>query len=190
MIRKIIFIGVIFTIAACSGKKKQRDIRKLSWYEIHADAKGKELKILIPDLVYLQRQTETAAIRAELQAKTGIHVVWIPCKKSALIDSLRSSTRASLIELDGETLGEAVKNQYLLGPIETKIPSAKSYQTESDSFRASHGVSAQGHAVPCVACAKDSTLEHPFWAIPMDAESQAAAIVFLDYILASRAGRE
>ncbi len=176
---------------SCGGSnKKQRDVRKISWYEVHADGKGKTLTILVRSEYLAQRQLEAANVAKNISEQTGIVLQWKGANKTAISDSLKKSTHISLVEIQGAELSKAVKQGYLLGPIDRLIPNSKSYDTDSDGFRASEGFSSQGFAVPCVVCAADSAGNKPFFAIPNAATSQAAAMVFLDYMLAERAGRE
>jgi ABC-type uncharacterized transport system YnjBCD substrate-binding protein len=187
----IILLSVLLGISSCTkSNRKQRDVRKISWYEVHADGKGKTLRLMVKADVLEQRQIEAAEVSKKLNEQTGINIQWIGASKEAIIDSVQKSTTVSLVELQGEALFKAVKQEYLLGPIDRLIPNSKSYDTDSDKFRASEGFSAQGFAVPCVICAADSAGNKPFFAIPSAAESQAAAMIFLDYMLAARAGRE
>lgn len=191
MRNSLIVLSIILSLSSCTkSTRKQRDVRKISWYEVHADGKGKSLKILVKSEFLTQRQLETAEVTKKISEQTGITINWQGISSAAIMDSLQRATTVSLVELQGADLSKAVKQEYLLGPIDRLIPNSKSYDTDSDKFRASEGFSSQGFAVPCVVCAADSSGNKPFFAIPTAAESQAAAMIFLDYLLAARAGRE
>jgi spermidine/putrescine-binding protein len=191
MYKLFISLTILSTLVSCGGSnKKQRDVRKISWYEVHADGKGKTLTIMVREEFLAQRQLEAVNISKKISEQTGIQLQWQGATQKAIMNSLEKSTQISLVEIQGADLSKAVKQGYLLGPIDRLIPNSKSYDTDSDKFRASEGFSSQGFAVPCVVCAADSAGNKPFFAIPNAAGCQAAAMIFLDYMLAERAGRE
>jgi hypothetical protein len=180
--RLILFSLVILTIVSC-GKRKQRDVRKLNWYEITTEARGDEIRVLVP-----AEELDAWKARFPLEGDSILKRLSMTIKlegyaKSALLDSLNSATTASLVALRGEDLKNALQFQWLFGPYDRLMPISKALDTSSDLFRYSQGVLSQGYAVPIKANEIDS-LEVAFFAIPLEAESKAGSLVLLNEMLA------
>jgi len=168
-----LFITILFS--ACA-KKKQRDVRKLNWYEVVTDARGKNIRVLMPANEISNWTTIFSAAETRLKAQS-VQVKFSACETANINDSLANSL-ASLVMIGGAELDQALKNGYLHGPFDRLLPISKKINTDSDAFRNSNGISTQGFAVPIRAGANEK-----FFAIPQHAESQAAALLILETLL-------
>lgn len=183
----ILLLMVCF-VWSCKGDRKQRDVKKLSWFEIHADARNAEIDFRVPDAALVARKAVFAAISDSLEKRHQIKISWSAYSEGTLRDSLAENTKASLVEIRGKELELALNSGWLMGPFDRLIPASKEYPTDKESWRVSDGVPTSGFAVPCVICEADSAGVMPFLAIPAKGKSQAAAMVLLDYML--EAGRK
>lgn len=172
---------VVIAVVSC-GKRKQRDVRKLNWYEITTEARGDEVRIFVP-----LEELDAWKARFPLEGDSLLQRLSMKVKlegyaKSAILDSLQATTTASLIALRGEDLKRALQYQWLFGPFDRLMPISKALDTSSDAFRYSQGILSQGYAVPINANEIDS-LELAFFAIPLEAESKAGSLVLLNELL-------
>jgi hypothetical protein len=174
---------LVVLVMACRGDRKQRDVRKLSWFETHADARNSVVDFRVP-ASELERRKEAFSLLADsLKKKHLIEIRWIGYTPGSLRDTLAAETRASLVEIRGNELELGVSSGWLMGPFDRLIPASKKYPTDKESWRISDGVASSGFAVPCVICEADTLGQVPFLAIPVKGKSQAGAMVLLDYML-------
>lgn len=177
------FLCLVVLVMACRGDRKQRDVRKLSWFETHADARNSVIDFRVPASELEGRKQAFAALTDSLKKKHLIEVRWSGYVPGSLRDSLAAETRASLVEIRGKELDLGLSSGWLMGPFDRLIPASKLYPTDKESWRVSDGVATSGFAVPCVICGADTSGQVPFLAIPAKGKSQAAAMVLLDYML-------
>lgn len=183
MKRLSILLLMVCILWSCRGDRKQRDVRKLSWFETHADARGAVVDFRVPASMLQARKAAFANLSDSLKKKHLIDVRWTGYTPGSLRDSLAMETKASLVEIRGKELALAVSSGWLMGPFDRLIPASKQYPTDKDSWRVSDNVSTSGFAVPCLICETDTSGSVPFLAIPAKGKSQAAALVLLDYML-------
>lgn len=178
---------MVCVVWSCRGDRKQRDVRKLSWFETHADARNSLVDFRVPASVLEARKQAFADLSDSLKKKHLIEIRWTGYAPGSLRDSLALETKASLVEIRGKELELAVSSGWLMGPFDRLIPASKHYPTDKESWRFSDSVATSGFAVPCVVCETDTSGSTPFLAIPVKGKSQAAAMVLMDYML--EAGR-
>ncbi|MEZ5173972.1 MAG: hypothetical protein R2850_10830 [Bacteroidia bacterium] len=169
----------LFIFYGC-GERKQRDVRKLNWYEISTDARNNTVRVLLPieELEYwnekLNRDEDSAKSRISLNVFcTGLEL-------QPLRDSLEMGTSASLVLLRGAELELALNRAWLYGPFDRLLPVSKTINTASHEFSVSEGINSRGYAVPLVS--KDS-LPPAFFGIPAEASAKAAALFVLEKAL-------
>ena len=181
MKRILYFLFFLLLLSSCT-ERKQRDVRKLNWYEVVTDARGKELRILIPADEKDVWKARFKAATGELAQNAALKIRFIACDPASLDDSLSASTTASLILLRGRALEQALLLEQLMGPFDRLLPIAQKIDTDADAFRRSAGISSQGFAVPVHSIAGD-TSSVAFFGIPKQAASQAAALLLLETLL-------
>jgi hypothetical protein len=172
---------IIISLESCTNRK-QRDIRKLSWFEIAADARNKEVTILVDEKNLEDWNIFYAPIKDTLALKFSISVVFKGMKLQQINDSLVNFTTTEIIECNGKDLEYALNEHLLFGPFDKLLPFSKKEIAKSDAFRFSEGIATNGFAVPIKALPKDS-LPSTFFAIPIKTKNQAAAIVVLNAML-------
>jgi ABC-type uncharacterized transport system YnjBCD substrate-binding protein len=180
---KIILSLIIttFLFNACKDKK-QRDTRKLSWYEINADARNKNVEILVEESSEDELNNFLSGIKENLKSKFYISVTLKKLTKVQLQDSLLNMTSAGIVMCAGEELQYAINQHLLFGPFDKLIPFGKEEFSKSDSFRISEGVATQGFAVPLKSVLKANN-QPIFLALPLNTKNQAGALVVLNTML-------
>ena len=166
-------------LTAC-GERKERDVRKLNWYEISTDARGKQVVIAVP-------REEESYWRARFQRdqdssinRISIEITVVSMDQQTVLDSLDAGTKTSLMLLRGDNLKRALDRDYLFGPFDRLLPATKSMDTSVDEFRYSEGVLSQGFAIPLPA---QDSLSAGFFAIPKEANYKAASLFVLEKML-------
>lgn len=171
---------IIFSFFSC-GKRKQRDVKKLNWYEITTEARGDELRIFVPtnELDAWKRVFPTQ--EDSLLKRLNMNVRIEGYSSKAILDSLQASTQASLVALRGEELKSAMNKYLLFGQFDLLMPAGKTYN-RNNSAGSLQNTEYQGFAIPISANQSDS-LEPAFFAIPIEAADKAGTLVLLNEIL-------
>jgi len=177
----ISLLVLLISLQSCTNRK-QRDIKKLSWYEIAADAKNKQVTVFVEKKSIAQWNSFYLTFKDSLQLKFSISVVFKGMELSEINDSLQNLTTQDLVMCNGRNLENAINQQFLFGPFDKLMPFSKNEFSKSDEFRFSEGIATKGFAVPIMDMKNDS-LQPSFLAIPIKTKNQAAAIVVLDAML-------
>lgn len=171
----IVCLLLVLIFNSCTSRK-QRDVRKLNWYEITTDARASNLNVFVPEAEFELWsdlfQTDYDSSLSRLNIRVNVYGL----TAEEIRDSLQLSTRTSLVSLKGDDLDMALQRQWLFGPFDRLLPIAKEIDTSSEEFRNSEGVSSQGFAVPLFL--NDSTVS--FFAIPLEADHKAGALFLLE----------
>lgn len=162
------------------GERKQRDVRKLNWYEISTDSRNNTVRVLVPieELEYWKERFSMDADSAK--ARISLNVVCAGLELQPLRDSLEMRTTASLVLLRGAELELALNRAWLFGPFDRLLPIFKTINTASQEFSVSEGINSRGYAVPLVS---NDSLPPAFFGIPAEAEAKAAALFVLEKAL-------
>ncbi len=177
----ISFLVLLFSLQSCTNRK-QRDIRKLSWYEIAADARNKEVTVFVEEKSIPQWNSFYTLFKDTLNLKFSISVVFKGMEGSEINDSLKKLTTQDLVMCSGSSLENALNEQLLFGPFDKLMPYSNAGFSKFDTFRFSDGIATKGFAVPIMTIKNDS-LQPAFLTIPLKTKNQAAAIVVLDAML-------
>jgi hypothetical protein len=171
----------ILVLQSCSNRK-QRDIRKLSWYEITADARNKQVTVLVEekDIEYWRAFYNT--FKDSLAQHFSVSAEFKGIGLSSINDSIKNFTTKDLVVCNGQDLAYSIDQQLLLGPIDKLMPFGKKEFAGTDAFRFSNGVATRGFAVP-VNILKNDSIHTVFLAIPKKTKNQSGAIVVLDAML-------
>jgi hypothetical protein len=181
MKRLLYFVFALLLLSSCT-ERKQRDVRKLNWYEVVTEARGKEVRILLPAEEKQVWESRFKAATDKLAQNAALKIRFIACDPASLDDSLSANTTASLLLLRGRALEQALLLEQLMGPFDRLLPIAKKIDTDADVFRRSKGISSQGFAVPVQGILGD-TASIAFFGIPKQAAAQAAALLLLETLL-------
>jgi hypothetical protein len=172
----VVLMVSLLLLVQC-GQRKQRDVRKLNWYEISTEARNKTVHVLVP-ASELEFWTQKLNLDADSsKARISLSIRFTGLEEQPLRDSLEMGTRASLVVLRGAELDLALNRAWLFGPFDKLLPISKSVNTASQDFRFSEGVNSRGYAVPLAAA---DSLAPAFFGIPAEAEAKAAALFVLE----------
>jgi len=176
-----VFSFIIISLFSC-GKRKQRDMKKLNWYEITTEARGDEVRILVPsdELEAWKRVFPTK--EDSLLLRLNMNVRFEGYSSTAILDSLKSSTTASLVALRGEELKTAMNKYLIFGQFDLLMPAGKAFSANKAASGDYQASEYQGFAIPIMANPSDS-LESAYFAIPNEAECKAGTLVLLNEIL-------
>lgn len=177
----ISLLVLLITLQSCTNRK-QRDIRKLSWYEIAADAKNKEVTVFVEEKSIPQWNSFYTLFKDSLTLKFSISVEFKGMEQGQVNDSLKKLTTQDLVLCTGRNLENALNEQLLFGPFDKLMPYSNADFSKSDAFRFSEGIVTKGFAVPIMSIKNDS-LQPAFLAIPLKTKNQAAALVVLNAML-------
>jgi hypothetical protein len=172
----VLFFVSLMLLIQC-GERKQRDVRKLNWYEISTEARNKTVHVLVPvkELAFWTQKLNLDADSAKSRISLSVRLTGL--EEQPLRDSLEMGTRASLVVLRGAELDLALNRAWLFGPFDKLLPISKSINTSSGEFRFSETVNSRGYAVPLAAADR---LAPAFFGIPAEAEAKAAALFVLE----------
>jgi len=175
------FLILIISLESCTNRK-QRDTRKLSWFEIAADAKNKEVTVLVDNTSLEQWNSFYTTVKDSLTLKFNIEVIFKGIEQGQINDSLEDLTKTDLVMCSGRDLEKAMNEQLLFGPFDKLMPYKVMEFANIDSYRFSDGIATKGFAVPIKAIKRDS-VSVAFLAIPIQTKNQAAALVVLNALL-------
>ena len=170
---------LVVLLSQC-GERKQRDVRKLNWYEISTEARNKTVHVLVPaaEAPFWSKKLNLDADSAKSRISVKVNVQGL--EQQPLRDSLEMGTGASLVLLRGAELDLALNRAWLFGPFDKLLPIAKTINTASPEFRFSEKVNSRGYAVPLAAA---DSLAPAFFGIPAEAKAKAAALFVLEKAL-------
>ena len=180
--KKLLLLLVLMSAFSACSKRKQRDVRKLNWFEISTDARGQKIDVLVPEneKALWEARFSKAANQLTEHANAQVTVIGIP--PSSIQDSLSQFCKASLVLLRGKSIEQSIQQGFLMGPFDRLLPVAKELNTDDDAFRLSDGVPTQGFAVPLHSAFNDSS-QLGFFAIPEKGQAQAAALLLVESLL-------
>jgi hypothetical protein len=175
------FLILMISLQSCTNRK-QRDVRKLNWYEITAEARNKEVTVLVTDKTLSQWNSFYATFKDSLQLQFSITILFKGMELQAISDSLENFSTHDLVLCSGRDLENYLNQQLLFGPFDKLLPYSKTDFSKTDAFRFSDGIATKGFAVPINNIKLDS-VNCAFLGIPIKTKKQAAAIVVLDAML-------
>lgn len=182
MKKLLLFFLLISAFSACN-KRKQRDVRKLNWFEISTDARGQSIQVLVPENEKIAWEARFLKAADQLTAHANAQVKFVGCSPTAINDSLRQFCQSSLVLMSGKSIEDAIQQGFIMGPFDRILPVSKELNTDADAFRFSEGISTQGFAVPLHPTVNDTTAKAGFFAVPMKGQAQAAALLLLESLL-------
>lgn len=181
--KKLLFFIVLSCVFSSCNKRKQRDVRKLNWFEISTDARGQSIQVLVPEEEKAAWQARFLKAAEQLTTHANAQVKFVGCSSNAMNDSLSHFCQSSLVLMSGKAIDEAIQQGFIMGPFDRLLPVAKELNTDADAFRFSEGISTQGFAVPLHPTLNDTTAKPGFFAVPMKGQAQAAALLLLESLL-------
>lgn len=179
----ILFASIILSLISSCKPSKQRDVRKLNWYEITTDARASNIRVLVPEEEFelwvelFQEDSDSSFSRLNLIVSV------FGLTPDEIRDSLQLETNASIVSIKGKDLEMALQREWLFGPFDRLLPISKTFDTSADVFRYSDGVLTQGFAVPLQGSSRENKV---FFAIPQNAASKAGALFVLEKMMEAR----
>lgn len=162
---------------------KQRDVRKLNWYEISTDARASVVRVFVPETQFEEWADLFQEDADSSMARLNLNVQIFGLSPDEIRDSLQLETKTSLVALQGAELEMALQRQWIFGPFDRLLPISKKLDTSADVFRYSDGVLTQGFAVPLQGSSPENKV---FFAIPQNAASKAGALFVLEKMMEAR----
>lgn len=181
-LHKIIILLLLIISSVSCGKRKQRDVKKLNWYEITTEARGDEVRILVPTDELEAWKRVFPSKEDSLLQRLNMSVRFEGYSSKAILDSLQSNTTASLVALRGEELRTAMNKYLLFGQFDLLMPVGKAISANKTSSGNYQTTEYQGYVISIMANPMDS-LENAYFAIPNEAECKAGTLVLLNELM-------
>lgn len=149
VLRKLCFVGIACVfIISCSTERKQRDILKLNWFEISADARNKTIRLCLDSaLLPLRAVIDTSALYERYRVKIDF-IFFEEGKMDELLEDEDASKGIDVFITRGQTLDRMIRNKQLKPKLSTLSPHLKASKMPDMFQKFSEQVETSSFSIP------------------------------------------
>jgi len=149
VLKQLCFVGIACVlIISCSTERKQRDILKLNWFEISADARNKTVRLCLDSsLLPLRGVIDTSALYERYRVKIDF-IFFEEEKMDELLEDETTSQDIDVFITRGQTLDRMLRNKQLKPKLSTLSPHLKAMQMPDMFQKFSEQVETASFSIP------------------------------------------